>query len=108
MPDKGQKEGLFAPTGGDLIVRPGSGITVVPIGRAVPDPDIILRIEELLERAKTGDVRGLVYITQDLDGSFTHCITRCDDQLRLIGMLHRLIHRAHMVCEIEIKPNVGG
>lgn len=84
---------------------------VVAIGQARPIAGIVEHLESLLARAKLGEIRGLSGMAQLLDESHEHFMVGRREPIRLIGELHRLIHRVQIDADhqmLDADPAQGG
>jgi len=66
---------------------------VVPIGRAKPLASVVKGCEELLARAKAGELRSLTYVADTQTGALHGTMGQIDDQFRMLGQIERLKHR---------------
>jgi hypothetical protein len=65
--------------------------TLTQIGKAKPDEQLIEICEKLLERAKSGELRSLVYGGSLANGSFTTGFDTADT-LEAVGLMTIAIH----------------
>jgi hypothetical protein len=73
-----------------------NSLNVVKIGKAAPDDQVIEQAEFILEQAKAGNMRSLLWVSENLDGTYTHGITRRTDSFKCLAYLDRLRHRVNL------------
>lgn len=85
---------------------------VVAIGKAKPDDDVVSVLEQYLERAKAGEVRGIALIAGLRDGSHDHALVGQREPIPLLGMLTRLTHHIQTNLDAAMTipdlPDLGG
>jgi hypothetical protein len=71
----------------------GRVFEVVPISNAKPHEGCVNLLTGLLERAKAGEIRGIVMIACLRDESHEHFMTGRREPIMVLGQLARLSHR---------------
>ena len=92
-------------------VTPGGRVfEVVPIGNSVSVPKVVEALELYLERAKAGEVRGLVLIARLQDESHDHAMVGVYEPIPLLGMLTRLSHHVQRSADdvMDLPTKQGG
>ena len=84
----------------------GRVFEVVAIGQAQPDQGVVETLEAMLERAKAGEVRGVVIMARLRDESHDHAMAGQREVIPLIGQLHRLIHRVQIDADQAMNPGL--
>lgn len=74
-------------------------VEVVPIGKAKPDETVIAMAEDLLAKAKMGEVRSLMFIYETRDDLLVVQKTPFAHRFRLIGYLERAKHMILKGCD---------
>ncbi|CAB5220305.1 hypothetical protein UFOVP235_33 [uncultured Caudovirales phage] len=74
---------------------------VVKIGKAKADEAVIEHAEMVLQCAKSGQLRSLLWIGENIDGSHTHGITCREDDYKTLAYLERLKHRIQLLMDID-------
>lgn len=69
---------------------------VVAIGKAKPHPQVVSALEILLERAKLGELRSLVWVAELQDESHDNGRQGTYTVMTLLGQLTRLIHKIQL------------
>lgn len=59
-----------------------------------PDPDVVKFISDELERAKRGEITGVLILTQDAAGTCYSCVG-LKDRLTVIGYLSMAMYKLH-------------
>lgn len=67
------------------------GLTVIPSFEQ--DADVIERLEEVLERARAGDVSMVAIATVERDGSSQWCFSYLSNTSTMLGAVERMKHR---------------
>lgn len=70
-------------------------VDIIAIGKAAPVPDVIEEAEKLLELAKAGELRSLMWLGDGGDAMLSGW-TPVDDVFRLLAQSARLQHRIQL------------
>lgn len=73
-------------------------VEVVKIGKAAPDAEVVRVAEEILERARSGELRSIIWIA-DANGGWVSGFVGQHDVLQTVGQLARLQHR--LQCDMD-------
>lgn len=77
---------------------------VVKIGKAKPDERLCRDLEDILNAAKAGRIRGAVIVAETADEKTATLVSGYYDRIRLVGSLHRLSHRIMMSMDEDMEP----
>lgn len=58
-----------------------------------PDTDVVARLEEVLERAKSGDVSMVAIATVERDGAAQWCFSYLSNTSTMLGAIERMKHQ---------------
>ncbi len=76
--------------------------------RAKPIPDIVERCEWLLENAKSGNLRELMFISMMANsGGYENWASGTDDSCRQLGQIARLQHRINRSMDRQMNDGRG-
>jgi hypothetical protein len=79
-----------------------NNLEVVKIGKAKPADDVIEHAEAIMRWAKAGQLRSLMWIGENADGSHTHGMTTRVDDYKNLAYLERLKHRINSRMDDEL------
>lgn len=65
---------------------------VVRVLQRGTDPDVIARIEDVLEAAKAGEIHGVMILSQDA-GGVRYTLAGIKDRFSVLGWLSHAMHR---------------
>lgn len=71
-------------------------LQVVPIQGAKPNERVVEALEQLLARARGGEIRGFCMIARLQDESHEHLMVGQREPIMVLGQLARLSHRVQM------------
>lgn len=57
-----------------------------------PDPDLIRYLEAALERARSGEIVGVLMLQQDVTGCVRYTIANIKDRFKVLGFLSHAMH----------------
>lgn len=66
-------------------------LTVIPSFE--PDADVVERLEEVLERARTGDISMVAIATVERSGMAQWCFSNLSNTSTMLGAVERMKHR---------------
>lgn len=90
-------------TDGVLDIGPGLAAVSTPvlkplvdISKGQPVDEVVKELEELIAKARAGEVRSVAYVTINRDGTSSAVHAGTSQWLHLVGALRRLEHRILM------------
>lgn len=72
--------------------------------RLKPDETIVKTLECLLEKARSGEMRELIYIWKSASEGYFHGVGRTDNCMEQLGQIHRMAHRAQTAMDRVAEP----
>ena len=72
---------------------------VVPIAKALPNEKVIKAAEQILELAKAGHLRSLIWCGEDRGGYGMGWVTGHTDRVALLGMLSRMQNKLNTLID---------
>jgi hypothetical protein len=69
-------------------------VEIVSIGQAAPVPEVVEMAEEILESAKSGELRSLLYLAE-IDGGagVRYASSAVRNRFEILGFLSRIMHK---------------
>lgn len=61
--------------------------------RAAPVPEIVAKLEDLLAKAKLGEIREFVFVADTGVAGYLTWASKTDDFIRQLGQIHRMAYR---------------